>query len=73
MFVYQPKNRIELTPEQQEEMYWDDWVHNSHRWVEKTHGYYVCDYCNKTSSHLTPLGSMGLCDKNPILLKTFET
>lgn len=64
MYVTLPTNTIELTEEQKEELYWKQYVNDSHRWVEYHPGYYECSFCHiHTTNLMPPVGFM--CDKNP--------
>lgn len=69
MFIPLTEKMPELTEEQKEKMNWDNWVWNSHKWIEKERGYYTCDFCGNMTTNLMSLGSVGLCKKNPEIIK----
>ena len=67
MTKYLKDERFVLTEEQQEELYWKDWIHNSHKWIEKNKGYYECEFCGEWHTSLMPIGIHKMCEKNPHL------
>lgn len=67
MIKFIKDNHMVLTEEQQEELYWDDWVHNSHRWIEEVKGYYKCSFCGVGYTSMMPIGLAKICKKNPYI------
>lgn len=57
---------LEISPEQQEKMYWDQIMFDSHRWVEFHKGYFTCDFCKSTRTSSMPV-SGPMCKENPHL------
>lgn len=60
----------ELTQEQKENIEWQSWVYNSHRWVEYEKGYYQCSFCGHNATNQMGVTSgVGLCKQNPEIIK----
>jgi hypothetical protein len=53
-----------MTPEQEEQMFWDNIKFHSHRWVESSKGYYKCSFCGRLHTSVMPTNIHPLCEKN---------
>ena len=69
MFKPLIEEEIVLTEEQKEEMFWDTFNFESHRWVEYQKGYYRCSFCNTFHSSTMPTNAQSFCTKNPFIKK----
>lgn len=69
MIVTNKSNEIALTPEQKERIYWDNWVFESHKWIEFHNGYYTCEFCNMIHTAMMPISNHNLCKNNPKILE----
>lgn len=53
---------------ERETMELNQWVWDSHYWVEINHGYYSCKYCKSGWTSTMPIGNeVALCEENPKL------
>ena len=57
---------------EEEKLFWDKWIFQSHKWVEYKEGYYECSYCNATHKEGEGYSKVSLCFKNSFLFKTQE-
>ena len=68
MFIPIKEEVFKISETDAEKMYWNDWVWNSHKWIEHRRGYYTCAFCNSTFTNMMPIGdNVKLCKHNPIL------
>ena len=67
MIKYLKDDLFVLTEEQQEELYWKNWVHDSHKWIEEVKGYYRCEFCGRGHTSTMPIGIHQICENNPYL------
>ena len=59
---------LQISETDKEKMFWNEWVWNSHKWIEHHKGYYTCEFCNSTFTNMMPIGDdVKLCKHNPIL------
>jgi len=49
-----------------------DWVFNSHFWIELRPDYYACEYCNTVITSNTVINDFPMCGKNPAIIKFKE-
>jgi hypothetical protein len=71
MFIPLKTPEIELTEEQKERMYWQQYVNDSHRWVEYHEGYYECSFCHIHTTNMLPSVNF-MCEKNPNIPPTTQ-
>lgn len=69
MFKPLKEQEIVFTEEQQEQMYWDNFNFESHRWVEFSKGYYECSFCKLIHTSTMPTNSKSFCQSNPYIKK----
>jgi hypothetical protein len=69
MFKPLKEEEVVLTEEQQEQMYWDNFNFESHRWIEFNKGYYKCSFCNTFHSSIMPINAQSFCLSNPYIKK----
>lgn len=68
MIVHLPEYKLNsLTEEQIEQIYWDSYVFDSHRWVEYQKGYYQCSFCGAIHTSVMPSSVHRMCSQNPFL------
>lgn len=58
---------IILTAEQREQIFWESWTFDSHKWLEYQKGYFACDFCGAIHTSMMPISNQKLCLKNPII------
>jgi hypothetical protein len=63
------EEEIVLTEEQKEQMFWDNFNFESHKWVEYQKGYYECSFCKSTHTSMMPTSSKSFCLSNPYIKK----
>lgn len=63
---------LDLTPEQKEQMYWDTWKFDSHKWYQYSKGYYTCQYCGSRTTSSMPTNLVNLCEKNPLIVELLK-
>jgi hypothetical protein len=61
------EEKITLSPEQQERMYWAKIKYDSHKWIEYYKGYYKCEFCDSTHTSVLTFDTVNICKKNPNL------
>jgi hypothetical protein len=57
----------EISKEEQEKMYFDDLIFNTHKWVEYREGYYQCEFCEAIHTSNMPIQYKNICTKNPYI------
>lgn len=67
MFIQLPEPQFNLTPEEKEKRYWDEWRFNSHRFVEYSKGYAECSFCGAIHTSTTPINNFPICPENPFV------
>jgi hypothetical protein len=68
MIIPLPQPEDEFSKEEQERLYWERFIDDSHRWVEFRKGYYQCSFCLAISTTTHPPYKF-MCEKNPFLAK----
>lgn len=64
------KEEFKISEIDAEKMYWNDWVWNSHKWIEHHKGYYTCEFCKQSFTNMIPIGdNVKMCQHNPIIKK----
>jgi len=61
--------KLQPTEEQREKMVWEDWVFDSHKWIETYQGYYQCEFCGTSRTNAMGTEGITLCKENPFIKK----
>ena len=68
MFIPIKEEVFKISETDAEKMYWNEWIWNSHKWIEQHKGYYTCQFCNQSFTNIMPLGdNVKLCQQNQII------
>jgi len=67
MIVHLKSDMPELTPEQQELMYWAELRMASHKWEEYAKGYFQCAFCGAKHTDVMDISIHKICMRNPNL------
>jgi hypothetical protein len=60
----------EISKEEQEKMYFEDIIFNTHKWIEFHEGYYRCEFCAAHHTSVTPIHYTTICPENPYINKS---
>ena len=58
----------QLTPDEHDKLQLQEWLANSHYWIEK-HQTYICKWCGISTTTTCLEGDAHLCKENPIIKK----
>lgn len=67
MFFNLPDTTPPPSKEQIEQMQWETWRFESHRFVEYEKGYSKCSFCGVIHNSLMSINDFPLCKKNPMV------
>ena len=68
MFIPIKEEVFKISETDAEKMYWNEWVWNSHKWIEHHKGYYTCQFCNQSFTNMMPLDdNIKMCQHNQII------